>query len=130
MSRLYEAMGTKDPKKAIEFKDYLFSHQEDFTPNDNEKKSKTQEEFMAKYNKRVDADLVKVVKKFGFDLAELTKIGAGDAVTKLIDEDGAEAQKFGFSGTPGYLVNGVAVRGAYPLEAFKSIIDRHLAAKK
>lgn len=130
MSHLFEAMGTKDKAKAIEFKNYLFAHQDDFTPNESEKKSKTQEEFMAKYNKRIDADLAKVVKKFGFDFAELTKIGATEPIKKMIDEDGAEAQKFGFSGTPGYLVNGVAVRGAYPLEAFKSIIDRHLAAKK
>ncbi len=130
MSRLYEAIGTKDQKKAIEFKKYLFERQDDFAPNDNEKKSKTQQEFMAKYTKRIDAELAKVVKKFGYDFAELMKIGNSDAITKLIEADGAEAQQFGFSGTPGYLVNGVSVRGAYPFEAFKSIIDRHLAAKK
>lgn len=130
MSRLYEAIGTKDKAKALEFKNYIFEHQDDFVPNEKEKQSKTQEEFMAKYNKRADAELAKVVKKFGFDFAELMKIGSSEAITKLIDEDGAEAQKFGFTGTPGYLVNGVAVRGAYPIEAFKQIIDRHLAAKK
>lgn len=130
MSRLYEAIGTKDKAKALEFKNYIFEHQDDFVPNEKEKQSKTQEEFMSKYNKRADAELAKVVKKFGFDFAELTKIGSSEAITKLIDEDGAEAQKFGFTGTPGYLVNGVPVRGAYPIEAFKQIIDRHLAAKK
>ena len=130
MSRLYEAIGTKDKAKALEFKNYIFEHQDDFVPNDKEKQSKTQEEFMTKYNKRADAELAKVVKKFGFDFAEMMKIGSSAAITKLIDEDGAEAQKFGFTGTPGYLVNGVPVRGAYPFEAFKQIIDRHLAAKK
>lgn len=129
MSRLYEAIGTKDKAKAIEFKNYIFDHQDDFVPNENERKSKTQEEFMSKYNRRVDADLAKVVKKMGFDFAELKKIGDSDAITKQIEEDSAEAQNFGFTGTPGYLVNGVALRGAYPIEAFKQVIDR-LSAKK
>lgn len=130
MSHLFEAMATKDKAKALKFKSALFDKQDDFMPNDNEKKSKTQEEFMKKYNARIDADLAKLVKTFGFDFAELKKIGETPAITKLMEEDAAEAQKFGFSGTPGYLVNGVAVRGAYPLKDFKSIIDRHLAAKK
>ncbi len=130
MSHLFEAMGTKDQAKAIQFQAALFERQSDFAPNEAEKKSKTQEEFMAKYNKRIDAELAKFVKSFGFDYAELKKIGDSEAITKMIEQDGAEAQKFGFSGTPGYLVNGVPVRGAYPLEAFKSIIDKHLAAKK
>lgn len=130
IARLYEAIGTKDKAKAIEFKNYIFQNQESFTPNDSEKKSKSEEEFMSKYNKRVDADLAKVLKKFGFDFAEMKKIGDSEAVTKTINDDGAEAQKFGFSGTPGFLVGGVPVRGAYPIEAFKQIIDRHLAAKK
>ncbi len=130
MSGLYEAMGTKDQAKASQFKATLFEQQESFTPNDAEKKSKNQDEFMAKYNKRVDADLAKLIKSFGFDYAELKKIGESEAIKKMIEQDGAEAQRFGFSGTPGYLVNGVAVRGALPIEAFKSIIDKHLAAKK
>lgn len=131
MSRLYEAMGTKDKAKAIDFKNYLFENQKSFAPNESEQKSKTQEDFMAKYNKRIDAELAKIVKsKFGFDFAELKKIGDSEAITKIIDADGEEAQKFGFTGTPGYLVEGVPVRGAYPIEAFKQIIDRRLASKK
>jgi protein-disulfide isomerase len=37
-----------------------------------------------------------------------------------------EANKFGFQGTPGYLINGVSIKGAYPVAEFKKIIDRHL----
>jgi protein-disulfide isomerase len=48
-------------------------------------------------------------------------------IAKLIEEDKAEAEKAGISGTPGFLVNGVAVKGAYPFEHFKGIIDRWLA---
>lgn len=126
MSQLFEAMATKDPAKALQFKSQLFERQEGFMPNDSEKKSKTQEEFMAKYNKRADAELAKMVKALGFDYAEIKKISESEPILKIMEKDAAEAQKFGFSGTPGYVVNGVAVRGAYPIEAFKSIIDRHL----
>ena len=130
MARLFEAMGTKDHAKAIQFQALLFERQEDFSPNEAEKKSKSEAEFRTKYDKRVEADLAKIVKGMGYDYAELKKIGDSEAINTLIGQDETEAKKFGFSGTPGYVVNGVAVRGAYPLEAFKGIIDRHLAAKK
>ena len=52
-----------------------------------------------------------------------------DEVEKLINDDKQEANKFGFTGTPGYLINGVSLKGAYPLSEFKKIIDRHLAKK-
>lgn len=129
MSQLFEAMITKDKAKALKFKDTLFATQEAYAPNDNEKKSKTQEEFMKKYNARIDVELAKLVKSIGFDYKEIKAIGESAPVLKIMEEDAAEAQKFGFSGTPGYIVNGVAVRGAYPIEAFKQIIDRHLGAK-
>ena len=35
-----------------------------------------------------------------------------------------EAHKLGFSGTPGFLFNGIPVRGAYPVEHFEGIIKR------
>ena len=40
-----------------------------------------------------------------------------------------EGEAFGFTGTPGFLVNGVSLQGAYPLEAFVRLIDRQLAAR-
>jgi protein-disulfide isomerase len=53
----------------------------------------------------------------------------GEEVKKRIDADRAEAEKFGFSGTPGYLVNGVSLKGAYPIDEFKAIINKHLGQK-
>lgn len=47
-------------------------------------------------------------------------------IDKTISQDMAEAQQFGIQGTPGYLINGVPLKGAYPLEVFKQIINRHL----
>ena len=35
-----------------------------------------------------------------------------------------EAKKFGISGTPGYVVNGVVIKGAYPIDVFRKIIEK------
>jgi predicted DsbA family dithiol-disulfide isomerase len=44
-------------------------------------------------------------------------------VTKRIEEDTKEAGSFGMQGTPGFLLNGVPVRGAYPPEFFVNIVN-------
>ena len=43
-------------------------------------------------------------------------------VRAKIDEDIKEANKFSFQGTPGYIINGVPVKGAYPASHFEKII--------
>jgi len=45
-------------------------------------------------------------------------------VKAKIDDDMKEASKFNFQGTPGYLINGVPVKGAYPAEYFEHIIAK------
>lgn len=127
VSKLYEAIGTKDREKASKFKHEIFAKQELLNPTEEDQKaSKSRDAMMAKYNSRVDADLDKVIKGLGLNPAEIKKISETEEIAVLIKKDQDEAQKFGFSGTPGYLVNGVAVRGAYPVDTFKQIVDRHL----
>lgn len=41
--------------------------------------------------------------------------------------DAAEAEALGISGTPAFVINGILVSGAQPLENFVAIIDRELA---
>jgi len=53
-----------------------------------------------------------------------------DVVSARIAADVAEAQRFGIAGTPGFLVNGVLLEGAYPVETFVAIIDRQLATTR
>ncbi|HVV48178.1 MAG TPA: thioredoxin domain-containing protein [Polyangia bacterium] len=43
-----------------------------------------------------------------------------------IKADMAEAEKFGARGTPNFFINGRNLRGAQPIEAFKSVIDEEL----
>ncbi len=45
---------------------------------------------------------------------------------KAVEADAAEAQSLGISGTPAFLINGVLLSGAVPLESFTEVIDREL----
>lgn len=106
-SKMYEAIGLQDKEKATKFKDYVFDHQDELNQGG---------------QKFIDD----AAKKVGADVAKAKKDGDGEAVKKILDADRAEAEKFGFSGTPGYLVNGVSLKGAYPYEEFKKLIDQML----
>ena len=59
------------------------------------------------------------VEKFKTDFASAE-------IEKSVKADAELAASHGIQGTPGFFVNGVAVKGAYPFEHFKKIIDRHL----
>jgi protein-disulfide isomerase len=39
-------------------------------------------------------------------------------------------QKVGITGTPGFFVNGIAIKGAQPFEVFQKTIDEELARSK
>lgn len=109
-SKYYEAVALQDIEKANKFKAAVFEDQEELNSGG---------------EKFLDA----MAKKVGANLAQLKKDLNSEEVKKRIDADRAEAEKFGFSGTPGYLINGVSLKGAYPFEEFKVIIDRHLSKK-
>lgn len=110
-SKMFEAIALQDIAKANQFKHEVFMNQDQLN---------------AKGPKFIED----TAKKVGANVAKAKKDAEGDEVKKRLDADRAEAEKFGFSGTPGYLVNGVSLKGAYPFEEFKKVIDQHLAAKK
>jgi protein-disulfide isomerase len=64
------------------------------------------------------------------DLEQFQKDVASADVKKKVDADKKEAAKLGSTGTPGFFINGLNLRGAKPFEAFKEIIDKELAKKK
>lgn len=130
MAQLFEAVAQKDAAKAKRFKSTLFEQQASFMPSDAERGSKSVEEAMAKYNRRVDADLKKLIQSLGLNYDEIKKLSESDSVLKILEADRAEAHSFGFTGTPAYLINGVPVRGALPATSFKYVIDRELKATK
>ena len=65
----------------------------------------------------------KLAKKIGADMNQLKTDLNSKVVLDRIDQDKLEAQNFGFQGTPGFLINGVPVRGAYPAEYFDNLIE-------
>jgi len=107
-SERFEAIALQDAEKAYKFHDEVF---------------RNQRKLGADGEKFLDALAAKV----GANVAKMKKDMKSDKVKARIDADMAEAEKFGISGTPGFIVAGVSVRGAYPFETFKEIIDKKLA---
>lgn len=109
-SQYYEGIRLQDEKKAFMFHDEVFK---------NQAKLRIGESF-----------LKKIAKKVGANMAKLAKDHKSKAVIARIESDKREAAKFGMQGTPGFLLNGVPVRGAYPLDHFVGIIEKLKAKGK
>lgn len=104
-AKYYEAIGRQDVQKARKFHDMIFAKQGEVRSG-GEKTLKTLAQQLKVDSVQLEKDLRQV----------------GD----IIEADRKEAIKFGFSGTPGFLVGGITVPGALPFSHFKNIIDRHL----
>ena len=104
-----EAATLQNPEKAWAFHDKLFENQD----------------------KLGDAFYEETAKSLGLDVEKIKKDLQSQAVKDSIAADTKEAEALGFEGTPGFLINGVPVRGAYPAEHFEQIIQKiDEAAKK
>ena len=114
-SEYFEAIGMQDPNKAFEFKKLVFGRQNETYGSD-----KDAEKLYQALAKEAKADMGRLAK----DLKD-----QADAIKTRINADMQEAQENGIEGTPGYLVNGVTLKGAYPLPEFKKIIDEWLKRK-
>ncbi|MEX1099536.1 MAG: DsbA family protein, partial [Bacteriovoracaceae bacterium] len=65
-----------------------------------------------------------LAKKLGVDMKKLAKDVNSQKVKDRIEGDLKEAAKFGFQGTPGFLLNGIPVKGAYPTSHFVDLIKK------
>jgi len=102
-SQYYEAIRLQSPEKAWQFHDAIYK---------NQRALQNGEKF-----------LKEEAKKLKVDMAKLAIDVKSDVVQKRIDADMAEAGKFGFQGTPGFLLNGIPVKGAYPTQHFDDLIS-------
>ena len=102
-SQYYEAIRLQDEEKAWQFHDRIYKEQ---------RKLQNGESF-----------LKALAKELKVDMNKLAKDVKSEAVQKRIDADMAEAAKFGFQGTPGFLLNGIPVKGAYPTSHFDNLIE-------
>ena len=104
-AKYYEAVAKLDKSKAKPFHDKVFAKQV---------------ELRGKGEKLLES----VVKDIGLDVKKVKKELSN--VADVVQEDKAEALKFGFRGTPAFLVNGVTLNGAQPFSRFQWVINRHL----
>ncbi len=98
-----EALKIQSMDKGWKFHDTLFKNQSKVKNGENYFKS--------------------VAKDIGADMKKLQADLKSEKIKNKIQADMQEAQKLGFSGTPGFLLNGVPVSGALPPEHFVQIID-------
>jgi protein-disulfide isomerase len=106
----FEAIAIQEPAKAYKFHDEVFKNQQQLQSGG-------------------ENLLAEIAKKVGADMERLKKDLKSPKVQKRIEEDKAEAKSFDISGTPGFIVAGVSLKGAYPLQSFEEIIERRLKNK-
>lgn len=102
-ARYYEAIRLQSPEKAWKFHDAIYSNQRALQNGEGFLKAEA--------------------KKVGADMGKLAKDVNSEKVQARIDADMAEAGKYGFQGTPGFLLNGIPVKGAYPTSHFDGLIE-------
>ena len=74
---------------------------------------------------------VQIAKDLKLNMDKFNKDRASDEAQKQIDEDIKAGQAVGISGTPGFILNGVKILGAYPVEHFEKVISKlETTAKK
>lgn len=103
-ARYYEAIRLQSHEKAFEFHDLIFADQRKLAPGG--------ENFLKELARKVNADMNRLAQDIN-----------SEAVSERIREDMAEAESFGIQGTPGFVINGVPVKGAYPPAHFVEIIE-------
>lgn len=102
-AKYYEAIRLQDENKAFAFHDEIYKNQKKLSGGVN----------------FLDA----TAKSVGADLKRLKQDVESPAIAKRIDDDIREAASLGIEGTPGFVINGVPVRGAYPADHFVGIVD-------
>lgn len=105
----FEAIAMQDGAKAYKFHDLVFENQGRI--------------------KEGDKFLDEMATKAGADLAKVKKDAKSDTVAARLKSDAEEAASFKMEGTPGFIVNGVALRGAFPLDDFVDLIEMSLKSK-
>jgi len=104
ISLYFEAIGRQSALQAWEFHDMVFQNQEYV----GQKEEKALEEIVGSLK----------IKK-----SKLKEDLKSPKLAKRIKDDIKEMDTFRLEGTPVYLVNGVAIHGAEPIEVFEEVID-------
>jgi protein-disulfide isomerase len=76
-----------------------------------------------------EANFLTWAQQLGLDLEQFKKDLVDPALEAQIAADEKEAQGFGITGTPSFVINGTKYVGAYPYETFEKIIKAELEKK-
>jgi protein-disulfide isomerase len=104
----FEALGRQDPALAWRFHDEIFLRQGEIMKSDG---------ILAEILEKLAPDQTRL----DLDLRDL-------GLHQRLTGDTREADRFGFDGTPSFVIGGVSLVGSLPLEKFEEVLD--LAAKK
>lgn len=74
--------------------------------------------------------LKKVAAEVGLDVKRLSRDARSKKVSDILEEDRQDSEKVEVEGTPSFLVNNLVVRGAVPLDLFKSAVDMAMKERK
>lgn len=96
-----------DPVKGWRFMDVLFNGVE-------------------QYEREGEDFIKKTAESLGYDFKKLKAEMNGQAVQQRLDADNKEAEGFGISGTPHFLVNDLVIRGALSRELFEEAVKKAL----
>lgn len=105
IAQVYEAIASFDHDKALDFKDYVFSHQKQFAGN------------------KLDIALSEAVTKVKVDMGLFKEALNSEKITKIIADDLEEADTFRLDATPTFMVNGVTIRGYVSAKKFDDITN-------
>jgi protein-disulfide isomerase len=105
-ARYFEAIALQNEDEAWRFHDLVFQQQRNLS-------------------RGVEA-VQDIAATLNVDHAQLERDLQSDAVTQRIAADRAEAERFGFDGTPAFVINGVSLVGNHPKRDFDRIIERIL----
>lgn len=102
-ARWFEAIAKQSHEKAWAFHDRLYE-----TPD---------------LVKQGETAIDSLVASLGLDAEQVRCDFNSEEITAQVQRDRKEAMSFGFQGTPAFLINGVSLRGAYPLDEFVQVIE-------
>lgn len=98
----FEALGMQSPELAFAFHDRLFARQ-------------------AELDAKGEALFKEIARGLGCDMPRLARDVKNKALMARIEADEAEAASFGVDGTPTFVINGVSIPGAVPLEQLERV---------
>lgn len=111
LAAIFEAVARQDQQAAWKYKELVFAVQK------------------AVLAEGADGPAVcSILGGLGLDADKILATASDASILERVRSDAEEARSFGFGGTPTYLINGVAIRGAVPfaeLEDVLGLVQRH-----